>query len=57
MHKPEYFLENEMLKMLLDFQIQIDHPIVARRSDLVLINKKKELVICSEGQVRENESK
>ena len=33
-----------MHEIIWDFDIQIDHPILARKSDLVLI-KKKELVI------------
>ena len=40
-HKPESVLENETHKILLDFEIQTDHLIPARRPDLVLINKKK----------------
>ena len=42
--KPESVLENEMHKILWDFAIKTDHPIPARRPDLVLINKKKENV-------------
>ena len=38
MHKPESVLENEMLKILLDMEIKMDHLISARRSDLVVIN-------------------
>ena len=41
MHKPEFVLENEMHKILLDFDIQTDHLISARRLDLVIMNKKK----------------
>ena len=41
MHKPESILENEMHKILWDFEIQIDHLILARRPDLVIINNKK----------------
>ena len=44
MHKPEGVLENEMHKILWDFEILIDHTIQAQRLDLVLI-KKSELVI------------
>ena len=40
-HKSEAVLENEMHKFLWDFEIQTDHPIQARRPDLVLINEKK----------------
>ena len=39
----ESVLENEMRKILLDFEIQIDHLILARWPDLVVLNKKKEL--------------
>ena len=42
MHKPKSVLENEMHKILWDFEIKTDHLIPARRSKLVLINKKKE---------------
>ena len=41
MHKPESFLENETHKILSVFQIHTDYWISARRTDLVLINKKK----------------
>ena len=41
MHKPESVLENEMHKILWDFEIQTEHLIPARRPDLVIINKKK----------------
>ena len=39
MHKPECISENETNKILSDFQIQKDHSIPTKRSDLVLINK------------------
>ena len=42
MHKPEYVLEIEIHKILWYFEIQIDLLIPTRRSDLVMINKKKE---------------
>ena len=45
MHKPESLLENEMHKILWDFDIQTDPFIQARRSDLVVINKKIELAV------------
>ena len=38
-HKPESVLENETHGILWDFEIQIDHPIRARRPDVDLINK------------------
>ena len=41
MHKPESVLENEMQKILWDFKMQTDHPVQARRPNLVLINQKK----------------
>ena len=39
-HKPESVQENEMHKILLDFEIQMDDQIPARRPDLVLIKKR-----------------
>ena len=33
--------ENEIYKILWDFEVQTDCPILARRPDWVLINKKK----------------
>ena len=41
MHNPESILENEMHKILWDFEIQTDHLISARRSDQVIVKKKK----------------
>ena len=41
MHKPASVLENELHKILWNFEIEIDHPILAIRPDLVLINKKR----------------
>ena len=41
MHKPESIFENEMHKILRDFDIQTDHIIPEGKLDLVLINKKK----------------
>ena len=41
MYNPESVLENETHKHLLDFEIQRDLLISARRPDLVIINKKK----------------
>ena len=43
MHNPESVLENEMHKLLRDFEIQTNHQISARRPDLTIINKKREL--------------
>ena len=44
MHNPESVLENEMRKVLWDFEIETDHLILARRPDLVIINTKREPV-------------
>ena len=41
MHNPESVLENDMHKLLCDFEIQSDHLISARRPDLIIINKKE----------------
>ena len=41
MHNPEFVLENETNKILLGFEIQMDHIILARRPDLVIVNNKK----------------
>ena len=38
-HNPESVLENETHKLLWDFEIQTDHLILARRPDLVIIQK------------------
>ena len=38
MHKPEFIQENET------YELQTDHLIQARRSDLVIVKKKKEPV-------------
>ena len=42
MHNPGSVLENDTYKHLWDFDIQTDHLISARRSDFIIINKKKE---------------
>ena len=62
MHKPESVLENEMHKILWDFEIQIDHLILARRPDLVIVKKKKENfptsgICCPSGPQSENQRK
>ena len=44
MHNPASVLENDTHKLLWDFNIQTDHLILARRPDLIIINKKK--IIC-----------
>ena len=41
MHKLESVQENGIHKLLWNFEIQIDHPIAATRTEIVLINKKK----------------
>ena len=47
MHNPAFILENDTHKLLLDFDIQTDRLISARRPDLIIINnnnkKKREL--------------
>ena len=43
MHKPETFQEHETHKILCDFEIQTDHLILARRPNLVIIDKKENL--------------
>ena len=42
MHNPAPVLENDTHKLLWDFNIQMGHPIPARRPDLIIINKKRE---------------
>ena len=41
MHNPAPVLENDTHKLLWDFNIQTDHLILARRPNLIIINKKK----------------
>ena len=41
MHNPESVVENDIHKLLWDFNIQTDHLIPARRPDLIIINNKK----------------
>ena len=41
MHNPESVLENETHKLLWDLEIQPGHQILARRPDLIIINKKE----------------
>ena len=43
MHNQESVLKNETYQFLWNFQIQADHIISARRQDLVIIKKKREL--------------
>ena len=42
MHNPEPVLENDIHKLLWDFDIQTDHLISFRRPGLIIINKKTE---------------
>ena len=41
MHNPASVLENDTHKLLWDFDIQTDHLILAKRPDLIIINKKR----------------
>ena len=43
MHNPKFVLENEKHKPLWDFDIQTDHLNSARRPDIVIIIKTREL--------------
>ena len=43
MHNPAPVLENNQHKLLWDFDIHTDHLISARRPDLIIIDKKREL--------------
>ena len=43
MHNPAPVLKNDTHKLLWDFNIQTDHQILARRPDLIIINKKKRI--------------
>ena len=49
MYKPESILENEVYKIIWDFEIKSDFLILARRPDFVLINKKKKMNLSSRG--------
>ena len=40
MHNPSSVVENETHKLLLNFDIQTDHFILAKRPDLIIINKR-----------------
>ena len=46
MHNPKSPLENELPKLLWDFEIQTNRLISARRPDLRIINKKKKKKSC-----------
>ena len=41
MHNPAPVLENDIHKLLWEFNIQTDHLIPVRRPDLIIINNKK----------------
>ena len=43
MHNPAPILENNTHKLRWEFNIQTDHLIVARKPDLIKINKKKRI--------------
>ena len=43
MHNPAPLLENDLHKLLWDFNIKTDHLIPARRPDLIIINKRKRI--------------
>ena len=45
-YNPAAILVNDTYKLLWDFNIQTDHLILARRPDLIIINKKKKKRIC-----------
>ena len=42
-HKPAFFLEKDIRKILWDFDIQMDHLITARRTDIIIIKKKNRI--------------
>ena len=44
MHNPAPVLENDTHKFLWDFDIHTDHLILARRPDLIIINKKRKRI-------------
>ena len=46
MHNPAPVLENDTHKLLWDFDIQTDNLILARRPDLIIINKMKKKKTC-----------
>ena len=45
MHKPESVLQNEMHKNLKNFLMQSNHLIQARKPELVLLTRRKELIL------------
>ena len=44
MYNPESVIENEVHKLLCDFEIRTDHLTLARRPDLIIINKKRKRI-------------
>ena len=46
MHNLESVLENDIYKILWDFEIQTDHQISVRRTDLVIEDEKQNLLNC-----------
>ena len=57
MHNPESVQENEMLKLLRDFEIQMDHLILVRRPDLIITNKKDRTYWIVDFAVQDDNSK
>ena len=63
MRKPKFLQENEMHKILCDFEIETDHAVFTWRSNLVLINKKQkaghlvDIVVTATHRVKIRESK
>ena len=57
MHTPESVPEIEMCKILWDFETQIDLLILPRRPDLMLMNKKMNLLFCWFCHPSENQRK
>ena len=45
MHNPKSVLENEMPKLLWDFEIQTDHLVAARRLNLVIVIKRTSRIV------------
>ena len=56
LHKPESILENEMRKILRDFEIQTDHQISAKRPDLLIINKKNRTAVRAKHRIKIKEN-
>ena len=43
MHKSESVLENKTYKILIDFDIEMDHLMSSKRSEIMMINKVKRI--------------